>query len=115
MLSMTREEFKNLKAFWGATHHKQIEKEYFDGDYTEEPILELFFHPDELSCKSRDGKTSVYRKIDDYFVRHEGKWMACGRCINNIDFFGNIVIAACTDDCVVYNPVTGKSKTWALC
>lgn len=113
MLSMTREEFKSLKAFWGKAHHKQIEKEYFDED--EEPILELFFYPDELDCKSKDGKTSVYRKVDDYFVRHEGKWMACGRCINNIDFFENIVIAACTDDCTVYDPVTGKSKTWALC
>ena len=113
MLCMTRKEFKDLKAFWSKERHKTVEKEYFDADG--EAISEIFFHPDELSSRSKDEKTLVYRKMEDYFVRHEGKWMACGFCYNNVDIFGNIVIAACTDHCVVYDPVTGKSKDWALC
>ena len=113
MLRMTREEFKNLKAFWGEARHKTVEKEYFGAD--DVAISEIFFYPEELSCRSKDERTLVYRKMEDYFVRHEGKWMACGFCYNNVDTFGNIVIAASTDRCVVYNPVTGKSKDWALC
>lgn len=107
---MTKEHFNKMKCLIENENiHEEKQKEYFDNDPSP-----LNFNSSK-AVKSEDGRTSVFTKDYDFFVMHENKWVAWGFCYNNINLFGNIVIAASNDSCVVYDPVSEKSKSWNLC